>query len=125
MKCLITAAGDLFLLHLDSGKSDQLTATAEAERDAKLSPGGRFVSFRRDHDLYSLEIASGKVVRLTHDGTPTLLNGELDWVYPEELAIGTAYWWSPDGKFIAFLQLDVSREPLFPQVDAMDLARAI
>jgi len=116
---LITAAGDLFLLQVESGKWDQLTATTEVERDAKLSPGGRFVSFRREHDLYSLEIASGKVVRLTRDGSATLLNGELDWVYPEELAIGTAYWWSPDGKFIAFLQLDVSREPLFLQVDAL------
>ena len=118
---LITAAGDLFLLHVDSGKCDQLTATVEAERDAKLSPGGRFVSFRREHDLYSLEIASGKVVRLTLDGSATLLNGELDWVYPEELGIGTACWWSPDGKSIAFLQFDVSREPPFPQVDALAL----
>ena len=116
---LITAAADLFLLHVDSGKWDQLTATAEVERDAKLSPGGRYAAFRREHDLYSLEIASGKVVRLTHDGSAELLNGELDWVYPEELEIGTAYWWSPDGLSIAFLQLDVSREPMFPQVDAL------
>jgi len=118
---LIVAAGDLFLFHVDSGKWDQLTATAEAERDAKLSPGGRFVSFRREHDLYTLEIASGKVTRLTHDGSSTLLNGELDWVYPEELYLGTAYWWSPDGNSIAFMQMDVRHEPLYPQVDALAL----
>src|SRR4029077_7960615 len=100
---------------------DQLTATAELERDAKLSPDGRLVSFRREHDLYSLEIASGKIMRLTHDGSETRLNGELDWVYPEELEIGTAHWWSPDGKLIAYLQLDVSHEPVFPQVDALAL----
>jgi dipeptidyl-peptidase-4 len=116
---LIAAEGDLFLLHVDSGKWDQLTATIESERDAKLSPDGRFVSFRREHDLYSLEIASGKVVRLTHDGSETLLNGELDWVYPEELEIGTAYWWSPDSKSIAYFQFDIHREPVFPQVDAL------
>jgi dipeptidyl-peptidase-4 len=116
---LISAGGDLFLLHVHSAKWDQLTNTVEAERDAKLSPDGRFVSFRRAHDLYSLEIASGKVARLTRDGSETLLNGELDWVYPEELEIGTAHWWSPDGKFIAYLQLDISREPVFPQVDAL------
>jgi dipeptidyl-peptidase 4 len=120
---LITSGGDLFLLHVDTGKWDQLTATAEAERDAKLSPDGRRVSFRREHDLYSLEIASGKTVRLTSDGSETLLNAELDWVYPEELEIGTAHWWSPDSKQIAYLQLDISREPVFPQVDALN-ARA-
>jgi dipeptidyl-peptidase 4 len=118
---LISSSGDLFLIHLDTGKWDQLTATAEAERDAKLSPDGRRVSFRREHDLYSLEIASKKTVRLTSDGSENLLNGELDWVYPEELEIGTAHWWSPDSKQIAYLQLDITREPVFPQVDALSL----
>jgi len=118
---LISSAGDLFLLHLENGKWDQLTATAEAERDAKLSPDGRYVSFRREHDLYSLEIATGKTARLTSDGSETLLNGELDWVYPEELEIGTAHWWSPDGKQIAYLQLDVGREPVYPQADLLSL----
>src|SRR5579863_2091113 len=70
---LISSSGDLFLLHVDTGKWDQLTATADAERDAKLSPDGHRVSFRREHDLYSLEIASGKTVRLTRDGSDTLL----------------------------------------------------
>jgi len=118
---MIAAGGDLFFLHLDSGKWDQLTATADTEQHAKLSPDGHFVSFRRDHDLYSLEIATGKITRLTRDGAETLWNGELDWVYPEELEIGTAHWWSPDSKLIAYLQFDVSREPIFPQVDALGL----
>src|SRR5438876_4315675 len=71
---LISTSGDLFLLHPDTGKWDQLTLTAAAEQDAKLSPDGRFVSFRREHDLYSLEIATEKLIRLTHDGSETLLN---------------------------------------------------
>jgi dipeptidyl-peptidase 4 len=118
---LISTSGDLFLLNPDTGKWDQLTATASAEHDAKLSPDGRFVSFRREHDLYSLEIATGKIIQLTHGGSETLLNGELDWVYPEELEIPTAHWWSPDSKRIAYLQLDISHEPAFPQVDVLAL----
>jgi len=114
---LLSVGNDLFLFQLESGALIQLTATAEAERDAKLSPDGRVVAFRRDHDLYALEIASRKLLRLTRDGSATLLNGETDWVYPEELELGTAWWWSPDSKQIAYLQFDVSREPLFPQVD--------
>jgi dipeptidyl-peptidase-4 len=113
---LISAGGDLFLYHLGSGEADQLTATADRERDPKLSPDGRHVSFRREHDLYCLEVATRAVTRLTSDGSPTLLNGELDWVYPEELDLSTAHWWSPDSSRIAFLQFDVSRESHFPQV---------
>jgi dipeptidyl-peptidase-4 len=116
---LIAARGDLFLLHVDSGDFQQLTATAEPERDAKLSPDGRRVSFRRGHDLYCLDIASKKVTRLTHTGSATQLNAELDWVYPEELALSTAHWWSPDSRHIAYLQFDVSREVMFPQVDLL------
>ena len=121
---LLTVRGDLFLYSLDSGKWDQLTATPEAERDAKLSPDGTRVAFRRVHDLYALEIASRKVTRLTEDGSATLLNGELDWVYPEELDLGTAYWWSPDSHRIAYLQFDISRELIYPQV-SLAVPRAV
>jgi len=121
---LLSVRGDLFLFTLDSGKWDQLTATAEPEHDPKLSPDGARVAFRRGHDLYNMDLASRQVTRLTEDGNPTLLNGELDWVYPEELDLGTAYWWSPDSKHIAYLQLDTAREMIYPQV-ALTGVRAI
>jgi dipeptidyl-peptidase-4 len=116
---LYSTAGDLFLIHVDTGKWQQLTKTPEAEEDAKLSPDGKMVAFRRVSDLYTLEIASGKEVRLTRDGAETLLNGGLDWVYPEELDLSTAYWWSPDSKSIAYLQFDTSREPVVPHEDVL------
>jgi dipeptidyl-peptidase-4 len=121
---LLSIRGDLFLFSLDSAKWDQLTSTAEPEHDPKLSPDGARVAFRRDHDLYTMDLASRQVTRLTEDGTSTLLNGELDWVYPEELDLGTAYWWSPDSKHIAYLQLDTAREMIYPQV-ALTGLRAI
>jgi dipeptidyl-peptidase 4 len=113
---LLSVKGDLFLFSLDTGSWQQLTATPEAERDPKLSGDGARVAFRRGHDLYTLEIASKQVTRLTDDGSATLLNGELDWVYPEELDLSTAYWWAPDSKRIAYLQFDVAREFIYPQV---------
>jgi dipeptidyl-peptidase-4 len=116
---LYSTGGDLFLIHVDTGKWQQLTKTPVAEEDAKLSPDGKMVAFRRASDLYALEIASGKETRLTDDGSETLLNGELDWVYPEELELGTAYWWSPDSKAIAYLQFDISREPIVPHEDVL------
>jgi dipeptidyl-peptidase-4 len=116
---LVATNGDLFLVPLAGGGARQLTATAEPERDPKLSPDGRSVTFRRGHDLYALDIASLKETRLTRDGSSTLLNGQLDWVYPEELDLSTAYWWSPDSTRIAYLQFDISREPEFPQADLL------
>ena len=118
---LYSSGGDVFLIQADSGKWTQLTKTAVAERDPKLSPDGKSVMFRRDWDLYNLDIASKRETRLTNGGSDTLRgtlrNGGLDWVYPEELDLGTAYWWSPDSKSIAYLQFDISHEPAYPHED--------
>src|SRR6202000_1565606 len=90
----------------------------------KLSPDNRFVSFLRGSNLFTIEVATKSVTRLTTDGSATLLNGELDWVYPEELDLGTAYWWSPDSKRIAYMQFDIAREFVYPHV-ALGGLRAI
>ncbi|MGD0497135.1 MAG: S9 family peptidase [Bryobacteraceae bacterium] len=116
---LYPSGGDLFAIHVDSAKWDQLTKTPVAEADPKLSPDGKTVAFRRGWDLYAVDVASGKETRLTQNGSETLRNGALDWVYPEELDLGTAYWWSPDSKSIAYLQFDCSREPVFPHEDLL------
>ncbi len=110
-----------FSIRSTTGTWEQLTATAEAERDPKLSPDGSRVAFRRGHDLYTLEIATHQLSRLTDDGSATLLNGELDWVYPEELDLSTAYWWSPDSKRIAYMQFDIAREFVYPQISLTGL----
>ena len=121
---LYSAGGDLFLIHVDTGKWDQLTRTPQIEHDAKLSPDGKSVAFRRDEDLYKLDLASGTETRLTTGGSATLRNGGVDWVYPEELDLETAFWWSPDSSSIAYLQFDVIREALYPHADLLHL-RAI
>jgi dipeptidyl-peptidase-4 len=121
---LYTSGGDVFVIHTDTGKWDQVTKTPEPEIDAKLSPDGSTVAFRRGWDLYAVDVATKKETRLTRNGTATLRNGGTDWVYPEELYLGTAFWWSPDSKSIAYLQFDMSREPLFPHADLL-LVRAL
>jgi dipeptidyl-peptidase-4 len=120
-RLLVSEAGDLFLFDAASRKWEQLTRTARAEADPKLSPDGSRVAFRAGHELYTMEVASRKVTRLTHDATATRWNGELDWVYPEELQIPTAYWWSPDSRRIAYLQFDVGNLMLYPHAGLTEL----
>jgi len=114
---LYSTGGDVFVIDATNSKWTQLTKTPLRERDPKLSPDGKSIAFRRDWDLYTLDIASKRETRLTTGGSDTLRNGGLDWVYPEELDLGTAYWWSPDSKSIAYLQSDLSREQIYPHED--------
>ncbi|MCP5119251.1 MAG: hypothetical protein GY953_51270, partial [bacterium] len=118
---LVCVNGDLFRVRTIDGEWTQLTTTALEEFDAKISPDGRLVSFVRELELWVLELSSGKISRLTQDATETRWNGVPDWVYPEELALQTAHWWSPDGRSIAYLQFDVSAQETYPHADLLEV----
>src|ERR1700687_5476477 len=85
--------------------------------DPKISPDGRNVSFVRDHNVWLVNLGDGKEHAITQGGTEEVRKGELDWVYPEELEIKTAYWWSPDSSAIAFLEMDERKVSQYPMVD--------
>jgi dipeptidyl-peptidase-4 len=85
--------------------------------DPKISPDGRYVSFVRDHNLWLVGVADGHERAITQGGTEEIRKGELDWVYPEELDIKTAYWWSPDSSAIAYLEMDERKVSQYPLVD--------
>src|SRR6202158_5722001 len=85
--------------------------------DPKISPDGRNVSFVRDHNVWLVNLGDGKEHAITQGGTEEVRKGELDWVYPEELEIKTAYWWSPDSSAIAYLEMDERKVSQYPMVD--------
>src|SRR5438445_5070310 len=85
--------------------------------DPKVSPDGRNVSFVRDHNVWLVNLADGKERAVTQGGTEEIRKGELDWVYPEELDIKTAYWWAPDSSAIAYLEMDERKVSQYPLVD--------
>ncbi|MGH8370122.1 MAG: TolB family protein, partial [Gammaproteobacteria bacterium] len=80
----------VYLYTLDKGKTTQLTHAAGDKRDPKLSPDERWVSYLSDGDLHIVSVTGGaaRSVAPHKDG---ILNGELDWVYTEELDLRTAY----------------------------------
>ena len=94
-----------------------LVSSKETLADPKISPDGKFVSFVRDHNLWVVGISDGKERALTQGGTEEIRKGELDWAYPEELEITTAYWWAPDSSAVAYLEMDERKVAQYSLVD--------
>ncbi len=117
---LFDALGQLWLYDLASSKGRQLTHSDEPSSDPKFSPDGRYISYLRAHDLYVRPLAAeAREMRLTTGGTAALLNGEVDWLYSEELDVRSNYFWSPDSRDVLFLQSDESPVPQYPIVNWM------
>jgi dipeptidyl-peptidase 4 len=104
-------------LDMKSQTGRTLVSGKAAIADPKISPDGRNVSFVRDHNLWLVNLADGKERAITQGGTEEIRKGELDWVYPEELDIKTAYWWAPDSSLIAYLEMDERKVSQYPMVD--------
>jgi dipeptidyl-peptidase-4 len=116
---LFDANGRLWLFNLTTATGKPVTAGGEDISDPKFSPDGATVSFVRKHNLYVQPLNGGKEVALTTDGNADLFNGEVDWVYSEELDVRSNYFWSPDSRQILYLQMNESQVPTYPIVDWM------
>jgi dipeptidyl-peptidase-4 len=120
-----SAGGRVGLLRVESGEETNLTPEEWGSTDAKFSPDGAWVSFVRDHDLWIVPAGGGEARRLTSGGSETLLHGEADWVYTEEFDVRTGYHWSPDGNFIAFLEMDEQSVPRYALLDESKLQATV
>lgn len=112
---LFPLGGELYLYDLrktGSAAVRQLTHGEGFATDAKLSPKGGFVSFVRARNLWVIDLASGKQLQLTRDGSDTIGNGVAEFVADEEMDRHTGYWWAPDDSAIAFARIDESAVPI-------------
>ncbi|MGD0840697.1 MAG: S9 family peptidase [Candidatus Acidiferrales bacterium] len=116
---LASHASKILVRAQHAAASDEGDVAADLD-DPKISPDGRWVSFLHDHDIWAVNVSTGQVRAVTTGGSEPLRHGELDWIYPEELDLHTAYWWSPDSAHIAFLQLDERPVTRYPLVDDLD-----
>ena len=114
---LFDSQGQLWLYSLDNGTSIQLTSSPDASTDPKFSPDGKSLAYLRKHNLYVHPLTAQDGRQLTDDNDENILNGEVDWVYAEELGVRSNYFWSPDSKEIVFLQMNEKQVPTYPITD--------
>ena len=111
--------GDVFVLELNNARFRRLTSSPAEETSASFSPNGRRVAYVRTNNLYFFDLDANRETQITRDGSETLLNGTLSWVYWEEVfgRRDIGYWWAPDSQSIAYLQSDESEVDLSYFVD--------
>ena len=73
--------GDYWVLDLKNGNLRQLGGDAEPSTlmFAKFDEQSSRVGYVVKHDLYVEDLATGKITRLTNDGSEKLINGTFDW----------------------------------------------
>ncbi|MGI9041722.1 MAG: S9 family peptidase [Gemmatimonadales bacterium] len=121
----LNTRGDYWVLDRSSGRLRQLggpKAKPSTLMFAKFAPDGRRVAYVRENNLYVEDLGSGKISALTADGSRTTINGTFDWVYEEELMNYHAdgWRWSPDGKSVAYWQLNADRVKDFNLINNTD-----
>ena len=114
---LFVAQGQLWKYDLATQTAVQLTSAGDASGDPKFSPDGKRLAYVRKHNLYARPVDGKEERQLTKDTNDDLLNGDIDWVYAEELAVRSNYFWSPDSKEIVFLHMDETQVPTYPITD--------
>uniref|UniRef100_A0A8C2L7M8 Fibroblast activation protein, alpha n=1 Tax=Cyprinus carpio TaxID=7962 RepID=A0A8C2L7M8_CYPCA len=122
-----TSEGHIYLHNAETKESSMyLSNSTFAQVDATdyiLSADRKFVAFesnysklRRhsytayvwEYNIYLKKNATAEAVQVTHNGKVNeIQNGVPDWVYEEEVfASNEAIWWSPQGKYLAYLQIN-------------------
>jgi len=92
-------------------------------RNAQFSPDGKMVSFVFENNIYAEDLRAFTIYKLTSDGSEKIINGQMNTCNTSALNSSlekngrSGYAWSPDSKYIAFVQKDNSVVPDFYMIN--------
>ena len=104
---------DYWVLERKSGALREIVAGVEPRRARdSISPDSQRILYIRQHNLYVYDLPSGRTIPLTSDGVVGSLGNGVGEGGP-----GGATSWSPDGRQIAYVQVDSRAVGLRPMID--------
>lgn len=95
-------------------KSDKRPATRRTyvpraqQRKVEISPDGKWKATFRDNNVWLVpgDGNASREIQVTREGNDRFRFGTCCWVYGEEVDQDEAMWWSPDGNYLAFYEVD-------------------
>jgi len=104
-----SSKSDYYIWNLEKKELHPLS-TGGKQSLADFSPNSDKVAFVRENNIYIKDLVSGEEKQITTDGKKNnIINGTCDWVYEEEFGFTKGFYWSPDGKRIAYYRFDESK----------------
>ena len=112
---LIPLRGAIYVQDGADGTLRELVPAGEHPAlDPQLSRDGSKVAFVRDAELHVLSVAGGTPLRLTQGAREAgVTHGLAEYIAQEEMGRHHGYWWSHDGRQIAFTEVDESHIPVY------------
>ncbi len=81
-------------------------------QEPRFSPDATKVAFIADNNLFYQNLESGKITKITTNGSKNnILNGLADWVYEEEFGHARLYEWTKNSDAIVFVELTETDVP--------------
>lgn len=115
--------GDYWLFDINQNQLTQLGGehgNSSQLMFAKFSPDATKVAYVLHNNIYLQNLSNLNITQLTNSAGKGIINGLFDWVYEEEFLIRDGFRWSPNGKKIAYWQLDTSGSKEFIMINNTD-----
>jgi len=82
--------------------------------DPQFSPDGNWAAYVQDAELYVVSADGGAPRQVTHGARGTgKTNGLAEFIAQEEMGRSHGFWWSPDSRWLAFVEVDETHIPVY------------
>lgn len=114
-KLLLPLGGGVSIVDAPGTPRRELLAAGDAPiLDPRFSPDGQWVAFVQDAELFVVPVDGGEPQQVTTGARGAgKTHGLAEYIAQEEFGQRRGYWWAPDSKRLAFVEVDETHIPVY------------